>query len=484
VSAPRVAFLASEVAPFAKTGGLADVALSLPRALARVGCDVRVFLPLYGRIDRARHGLRLLDTGPIPLKLAAETISFTLHSAELPGSSVPAYLVDCPRFYGRQSIYTNDSDEPLRFLYFSRAVFESCQRLGFAPSVLHANDWQTALVPLLRKASYSWDRLFQKSRSLLTIHNLAYQGMFSARVADAIGVSDASAFDAADLREGRVSFLKTGLLHADRLTTVSPTYALEIQTEAQGFGLDPLLRRRRGDLDGILNGVEYEDWDPRNDRFIPYRYSAQSLDGKKKNKEALLEKLGLPFAEAVPLVGMVTRLSFQKGIELLYDSLPRLLSGERFQLVVLGTGEARYEAFFESLQTHFPDRVRFHRGFHEELAHWIEAGADLFLMPSRYEPCGLNQMYSLRYGTVPIVRKTGGLADSVRPFDPSTGEGTGIVFEHFDSSAATWALSTALRLFRDGASFAKLVQNGMKEDFSWERQAQRYLAIYRRLLIE
>jgi starch synthase len=484
VSALRIAFLASEVAPFAKTGGLGDVALSLPRALAKLGCDVRVVLPLYGRVDRARHGLRRLDVGSIPLKLAGETIPFTLHAAELPGSSVTAYFVDCPRFYARQSIYTSDPDEPLRFLYFSRAIFECLRRLGFAPEVLHANDWQTALVPLLLKTSYSWDRLFEKSRTLLTIHNLAYQGVFPAGVADAIGISDWRAFDAADLREGRVSFLKTGLLHADRLTTVSPTYALEIQTEAQGFGLDPVLRRRRSDLDGILNGVDYEVWDPRHDRFIPHRYSAGSIEGKRRNKEALLAKLGLPYAEAVPLVGMVTRLSFQKGIELLYDSLPAILSRESIGLVVLGTGEARYEGFFESLQTRFADRVRFHRGFHEELAHWIEAGADLFLMPSRYEPCGLNQMYSLRYGTVPIVRKTGGLADSVRPFDPATGEGTGIVFEHFDSAAVIWALSTAIRLFHDGASFGKLIQNAMAEDFSWEHQAERYLAIYRRLLIE
>ncbi|MGH9337917.1 MAG: glycogen synthase, partial [Vicinamibacteria bacterium] len=344
-------------------------------------------------------------------------------------------FVDCPDFYARESLYTNDADEPLRFLFFSKAAFEICQRMGFSPDVLHANDWQTALVPLLRKTLYSWDRLFHRSRSLLTIHNVAYQGDFSARVLDAVGVADRTSFDAADLREGRVNFLKTGILHADRLTTVSPTYAREIQTEAQGYGLDPFLRKRASDLTGILNGVDYDEWDPSKDRFIPARYSLRSLHRKKKNKEALLTKLGLDFSEAVPLVGMVTRLSYQKGIESLHHSLPAVLAKERLQLVVLGTGEARYESFFESLQARFPDRVRFYRGFHEELAHWIEAGADLFLMPSRYEPCGLNQMYSLRYGTVPIVRKTGGLADSVRPFEPSSGEGTGIVFEHLHPEA-------------------------------------------------
>ncbi len=478
----RVAFLSSEVAPFAKSGGLADVGLSLPKALSKLGHEPRVFMPLYASVDRERHGLRPLGAGLIDLRISGQTIPFQILTAELPGTGAPIYFVDCPRFYGRPSLYTNDADEPLRFLYFSRAVFEICQRLGFSPEILHANDWQTALVPLLKKTLYSWDRLFQRSRTLLTIHNIGYQGIAPAGVVEAIGV-DRGLFDPVDLREGRVGFLKTGILHADRLNTVSPTYALEIQTEAQGYGLDPFLRRRARDLTGILNGVDYDEWDPSTDRFIPFRYSARSLHRKKKNKEALLGRLGLRYSETVPLVGMVSRLSYQKGIELLFDSLPAVLGRTAMQLVVLGTGEAKYERFFADLEKRFPDAVRFAGAFHEELAHWIEAGADLFLMPSRYEPCGLNQMYSLRYGTVPIVRKTGGLADSVRPFDPASGEGTGIVFDHFNAAAAVWALETAIRLFHDREIFRGLVLNGMSEDFSWNRQAERYLAIYRELLI-
>jgi starch synthase len=478
----RIAFLASEVAPFAKSGGLADVALSLPKALSRIGHEPRVFMPLYASVDRELHGLRPLGHGPIDMRLSGQSLLFQTLTTEIPGTSAPIYFVDCPRFYGRRSLYTSDPDEPLRFLYFSRAVFEICQRLGFSPDILHANDWQTALVPLLKKTLYSWDRLFQPSRTVLTIHNIAYQGIGSAGVIDAIGV-DRGLFDAADLREGRMSFLKTGILHAERLTTVSPTYALEIQTEAQGYGLDPYLRRRARDLTGILNGVDYEEWDPSRDRFITARYTAESLHLKKKNKEALLTRLKLPYSETVPLVGMVSRLSYQKGIELLFDALPAVLGKEPMQLIVLGTGEAKYESFFKGLEARFPERVRFAGGFSEELAHWIEAGADLFLMPSRYEPCGLNQMYSLRYGTVPMVRKTGGLADSVRPFDPATGEGTGIVFDHFNAAAVVWALETGIKLFRDRELFRRLILNGMKENFSWDHQAERYLAIYRELLI-
>ncbi len=458
------------------------MAFSLPKTLAKLGQEPRVFMPLYAQIDRLRHGLRAIG-GSVEIRLLGQTVPFAVFTAELPGTGTPIYFIDCPRFYGRGSLYTNDADEPLRFLYFSRAVLETCQRLGFSPDILHANDWQTALVPLLRKTLYSWDRLFQSSRTVLTIHNIAYQGVAPAGVVEAIGV-DRGLFDAADLRAGRVNFLKNGIVNADRLTTVSPTYALEIQTEAQGFGLDSVLRSRARDLTGILNGVDYDEWDPSKDRFIPARYSARSLHRKNRNKEALLQRLGLPYSEAVPLAGMVTRLSFQKGIEILFDSLPAVLARQSLQLVVLGTGEARYEEFFEGLQARYPGNVRFVRGFDEDLAHWIEAGADLFLMPSRYEPCGLNQMYSLRYGTVPVVRKTGGLADSVRLFDPATGEGTGIVFDHFNAEAMVWALEAGVGLFRDRPLWRRLVLNGMAEDFSWDREAERYLAIYRELLID
>lgn len=470
----RIAFLASELTPFAKTGGLADVAASLPRTLARDGHDVRAFVPLYGTIDRDAHELE-----PIPM----ESTAFALHRSVIARSDVAVYFVDYPRYFDRDSIYTNDEDEPLRFIFFCRAVVEACQRLGFEADIFHVNDWQTALVPLLLKTTYAWDELFAASKTVLTIHNLAYQGVFSSAVYDALDIEDRSYFDASDVQAGVINFLKTGLLHAHHLTTVSPTYAREIQTPEQGYGLDGLLRSRADALTGILNGVDYDEWNPSGDPLIPFRYSGKSAFRKTRNKKALLEELGLDVRDDVPLVGMVTRLTIQKGIDLLEEALPEMLSRERFALVVLGSGESRYEAFFAALQRRFADRVCFYRGFSDKLAHWIEAGSDLFLMPSQYEPCGLNQMYSLKYGTVPIVRKTGGLADSVTQFDPETGEGTGIVFEHYTPDGVRWALRTALAFYRDSDVWSALVQNGMREDFSWEQQAERYVAIYRRLLI-
>ncbi len=466
----RIAFLASELTPFAKTGGLADVAEALPRTLGKLGHDVRVFVPLYGSIDGAAHGLE-------PVEVSTE--GFALRKGMLPRSSVPVYFIDAPRFFAREAIYTNDEDEPFRFLFFCRAVLEACHHLAFAPEIFHLNDWQTALVPLLLKRAAS--SLFDKAKTLFTIHNLAYQGVFFAEIVKAIGIEGPSSFDARDSKDGIVNFLKTGLVHADHLSTVSPTYAEEIQTPEQGYGLDALLRRRRAALVGILNGVDYETWSPANDTLIPFRYTEKNLDGKNQNKKALLKELSLSQPEDVPLVGMVTRLSAQKGLDLLVETLPELLSRESWSLVVLGTGEAPYEEFFASLQRDYPDRLCFYRGFHNPLAHWIEAAADMFLMPSRYEPCGLNQMYSLKYGTVPIVRKTGGLADSVKLFDPATGEGTGIVFEHYKPDGVRWALGAALELYRDRPSWRRLVANGMAQDFSWERQAETYVAIYRRL---
>ena len=300
----RIAFLASELTPFAKTGGLADVAEALPRTLGKLGHDVRVFVPLYGSIDGAAHGLE-------PVEVSTE--GFALRKGMLPRSSVPVYFIDAPRFFAREAIYTNDEDEPFRFLFFCRAVLEACHHLAFVPEIFHLNDWQTALVPLLLKRAAS--SLFDKAKTLFTIHNLAYQGVFSAEIVKAIGIEGPSSFDARDSKDGIVNFLKTGLVHADHLSTVSPTYAEEIQTSEQGYGLDALLRRRRAALVGILNGVDYETWSPANDTLIPFRYTEKNLDGKNQNKKALLKELSLSQPEDVPLVGMVTRLSAQKGLD-------------------------------------------------------------------------------------------------------------------------------------------------------------------------
>jgi starch synthase len=480
----RICFIASEVAPLAKTGGLADVSGALAKYLHLAGHDLRLFLPLYGQIDRSKLEIWPVDyLQDVPLQLGSHVLRFSVHTARLPGAPTMVYLIDCPRLFERETIYTNAPDEHLRFIALTHAALICCQRMGFAPQIVHCNDWHTAFAPLLLKTVFAWDRLFQESRSLLTLHNLGYQGVFSAGHVAEIGLDGAQhLLDYTETSQGRVNPLKEGLLHADHLSTVSPTYAREIQTPEYGWGLDGVLRERAADITGILNGVDYEEWDPRHDRFLPRHFSPDRLGPKAELKALLMQRTGLePFAKR-PLVGMVSRMTLQKGFDLLFDTLPAVLASRDLALVALGNGERRYEDFFTELQHRFPGRVSFHRGYSDELAHWIEAGADMFLMPSLYEPCGLNQMYSLRYGTVPLVRRTGGLADSVDHFDPKTGDGTGVVFNDFDAGGVRWALETALDWYAQPPLWRRIVHNGMSQDFSWRRQVGDYEALYQRML--
>jgi starch synthase len=478
----RLLYIASEMAPFAKTGGLGDVMGALPRELHRRGHEVRVFLPAYGRIDAAKYGLARSPGSPeIELRLGAHRVVVTIAVATLPGSDLPVHFVHCPGLYGRPSIYTNDGDEHLRFLALSYAALEACRRTGFAPDVVHCHDWATALVPLILKTVYAKDALLGRARSLLTIHNLRYQGIFGAAVIADTGLAGAQGrFHQDQLREGRVNFLLHGLLYADGVTTVSPSYSREIQGPEQGAGLDGFLRARSSTVVGILNGVDYDEWSPERDAHIPYRYGPDDLSGKELDKEWLLGQLGLPYVPGVPLFGVVSRLVGQKGLDLLADVAPALLQRHGFQLAVLGSGEHRLEERFARLQRAFPRQVCFYRGFSNELAHGIEAGADMFVMPSRYEPCGLNQLYSLRYGTVPIVHRTGGLADTVRLWDPRTGEGTGFPFEQHDAPGLRWGIQAALGVYRDRSAWRRLMRNGMAQDWSWERQARLYELLYSR----
>jgi len=330
------------------------------------------------------------------------------------------------------------------------------------------------------KSLYAPVPLFARSRSVLTIHNIGYQGVMPAAfMSDLCLPAPEGQLDAADLQFGVINSLKTGIKFADTVTTVSPTYAREITETALGMGMQAALAARPDPVIGILNGVDYQEWDPRHDRYIEQQYSSDDLRGKRVNKERLGATLRLEIAPAAPLIGMVTRLASQKGIDILIEALPQALSTRDFGLAVLGSGDERYSDFFASLASRFPGRVAFHPGHDESLAHLIEAGSDMFLMPSQYEPCGLNQMYSLRYGTIPIVRRTGGLADSVRHFDPATGEGTGCVFNDYDSPAVLWAINTALDWFDDARDWPRLMQNAMRENFSWERQVQRYVELFR-----
>jgi starch synthase len=401
----------------------------------------------------------------------------------LPGSELWIMFVDCPAVFDRPFIYSDAHDEHVRYLVLTRAAFDSCQRLRFAPDIVHCNDWHTAFAPLLLRTAYAWDTaIFGAARSVFTIHNIGYQGVFSAAAAADVGPGvSADALHQADLAQGRINPMRHGILYADAVTTVSPTYAQEIRTPEGGYGLDADLRARHDAVSGILNGVDYDDWNPANDRYLPFHYSRDDMTGKARNRESLLDLLRMPAPANVPLVGMVTRLTRQKGIELLEQTLPGLFQRHDFRFVALGSGEPQYERFMHSLQEQFPGRAVFYSGYSEELAHMIEASSDIFLMPSLYEPCGLNQMYSLKYGTVPVVRRTGGLADSVQHFDPASGTGTGVVFNDFDAGGLRWALQTAFEWFSWPSVWRRLVQNGMQQDFSWDARVADYEALYERL---
>ncbi|TNF84846.1 MAG: glycogen synthase [Acidobacteria bacterium] len=478
----KVCLVSAEVTPFAKTGGLGDVTAALARHLHRLGVDVRLFFPFYSITDTGPFELLADDSlRHVPVRFGERELVFSVFDARLPRTDLDVHLIHAPDLYHRPGIYTNDVDEHLRFAFLSRAAIESCQRLDWSPDIFHCNDWHTGLLPLYLKSHYAWDDLFTDSRTVLTIHNVGYQGVFPASAVEGLELGDqASLLDEEDLEAGRLNFLKTGILHADLLTTVSPTHAKEIQTAEYGCGLDRQLRARSDDLVGVLNGVEYEEWDPVDDPLIPFAYSRRELAGKEKNKQALLDELSLPADSQAPVVGVVSRLAEQKGFGLFPEVLPELLAARDLHLVVLGTGEERYEEFFRELESRDPMKVSFTNTFDNALAHRIEAGSDLFLMPSLYEPCGLNQMYSLRYGTVPVVRKVGGLADSVIQYDAETGNGTGFLFEEFSAAALRRALEAALDLYPNPERWQQLMRNGMAKDFSWDRQIRKYVDLYRR----
>jgi starch synthase len=472
----NILFVTAELAPFAKTGGLGDVSAALPRALHRNGHDVRPFLPFYPRVAGEGRSFTSVDNvRDVDVALGDHRYRFSLLTGKLPGSDLDVYFVHCPALYARPSIYTSDGDEHRRFLLLERAALESAQRMGFAPDVIHCNDWQCGLLPLLLRTRYSWDRLFARAKTLLTIHNLHYQGIFHADVLGDTGLSDSRhLFHQEQLADGRINFLATGILYADGITTVSPTYAREIQGAELGAGLDALLRARSSTVVGILNGVDYDEWSPDADRHIPHRYSMNELAPKEKDKESLLHSVGLSYHPESLTCGVVSRLAAQKGVDLLIEAAPQLLRHHDLRLVVLGSGESRLERLLTGLARSFPDKVSFYNGYSNDLAHLIEAGADLFVMPSRYEPCGLNQMYSLRYGTVPLVRRTGGLADTVD-------ESCGFLFERFAPDALRGAWELALRTWHQPAVWRRLMKNGMAKNYSWAAQVRYYEEVYARL---
>ncbi|MBS1211434.1 MAG: glycogen synthase [Proteobacteria bacterium] len=472
----RVLFATSEAYPLIKTGGLADVSGSLPIALELLGHDVRVIMPAYGDVLAAAGSLkctRLMQTSGV----------IEIYETQLPGSTVPVWLVAHDGFFDRPgNPYLSPEGKPWpdnaeRFALLCRVAVEvAMNRVGFGwkADIVHCNDWQTGLIPALLGDEPA------RPANVFTIHNLAYQGLFPAETAQAIALPHRFwSYHALEFY-GKLSFIKGGLVYADRISTVSPTYAKEIQDKEFGCGMDGLLRQRADRLSGILNGIDDEAWDPARDPLIPGAFSSRSLSGKGRNKAALQQRFALKEAPDLAVVAMVGRLVQQKGIDLVIDILPQMMEMP-LQLVILGSGERKYERTLTQWSRLYPDRIALSLGYDEALAHLIEAGADLFLMPSRFEPCGLNQMYSQRYGTVPIVRCVGGLADTVddaTPTNLSLGKASGIVFQEPDSSALISAVARALNLYGTPEAWKKLQQAGMAKDFSWRHSARQYEQLY------
>jgi len=477
----RILQFSAEVAPFAKTGGLADVAGSLPKALKQLGHDVRLVMPRYGRIDVERFGLRSrLDHLSVPFGQSDQTAAILEGSV---GHDVPVYLVDNPALYDRDGIYMYPDDAE-RFLFFCRAGLEMCRELGWQPDILHCHDWHTAMVPNWMHTTYQDDPFFAGAATVYTIHNLAYQGIFGFRALEIAGVADHGFIvhpDTDDLNHV-VDFMARGILFADVINTVSERYAQEILTPEYGEGLDPLLRDRRDRLFGILNGIDTVVLDPATDPHISMNFDVSTLERRGVNKAALQREAGLPERSNVPLMGIISRLADQKGFDLIGAIIDPLMQYVDCQFVLLGRGDQKYHGMFEALANRYPERMGVFLTFSTPLAQRIYAGTDMFLMPSRFEPCGLGQLISMRYGSVPVVRETGGLADTVQDYDPRTGEGNGFSFSAYDAMALFTALVRATETYKHSDAWRRLMLRGMSADFSWAASARKYVELYYRAL--
>jgi len=481
----KIAMIAAECIPYVKTGGLADVVGVLPRFLRQLGHEVIVILPRYAAIDYVRHGLKPL-MAQMGVWMGNVQEWCAVHYAENEGT--PVYFIEFNKYFNRFGLYHdanfNDyQDNPYRFSFLTRAGLQLCKDLGFAPDIVHAHDWHTALAAAYLKIWHWNDPQLGKAASALTIHNIAYQGSYSADCYNYLGLQWAN-FTADKFEDhGRINFLKGGIVYSDVVNTVSPTYANETRTPAGGYGLAPYLNNKGDNYWGILNGCDYEHWDPAIDTLIPARYSAADLSGKAICKRRLQERMGLEADASIPIIGVVSRFAAQKGLDLLAGAMESILADMRVQFAVLGSGEKSLETFYGQIPGRYPGRVGSYIGYNEELAHWIEAGCDFFIMPSLYEPCGLNQMYSLRYGTLPIVRATGGLDDTVQQYDEASGAGTGFKFWEPSARAIYYTVGWAVSTFYDRPHhIQQMIQAAMAQDYSWEKSAQAYQALYERAL--
>jgi starch synthase len=476
----KVLFVSSECTPFAKTGGLADVAGALPKALRAAGMDARVVMPLYRGIPW--NELDVLE-GTLSVPIGRGSAHGRVRMGRLPKSDVPIYLLEHHGYFDREFLYGSPTDAYYdnveRFTFLSRGALQLCNALGWYPDIAHANDWQTALVPVFIN-TVEWARPLHAAASIYTIHNMAYQGVAGREALAVTGLGPEHDNPNEFEHFGTLNLTKAALAHSTLLTTVSPTYAEEIQTPDYGYGLDGVLRGRRSDLVGIVNGIDTHEWDPASDPHIPARFSALDLRGKAVCKAKLQKEAGLPVRHERPLFGLVARLVEQKGVDVLAEALPRILDLD-LQIVLLGTGDPDAEAFFAQVAAERPDRFCAWLHFDNARAHRIEAGCDFFLMPSRFEPCGLNQLYSLAYGTLPIVRATGGLADTVRCYSEASGSGTGFSFHDLTPGAlfdtVGWAVST---WYDRPRHIAAMRQEAMAEDFSWQHAAREYERVYLR----
>jgi starch synthase len=471
----RILFVASEGLPYVKTGGLADVIEALPRALVKLGHEVAVFLPRYRGVKSTSV---VMPSMTIPQGFRLRFPSVTSGSI-LRG--VRYFFLDDPYYFDRDAVYGDASgdypDNAERYTEFSRAAIELAKHV-WPPNVIHCHDWQTAMVPVLMRSSYGDDPAVRNIPLVFTIHNMGYHGIFPREALERAGIPRVLFNPGALEFFGSVNFLKGGLVYADYLTTVSPKYAEEIQTPEYGFGLEGVVRSRADRLTGILNGVDYSVWSPDRDSLIPMKYSAKNLAGKRVCKEALLDEYQLLKDNLNrPVLGIVSRFADQKGFDLIAQIAVKLLQ-EDVLLTVIGSGDRRYEDLFRALASDFPGRVGAKIGYDNKIAHLIEAGADIFVMPSRYEPCGLNQIYSLRYGTVPVVRATGGLDDTIENFDLQLGTGTGFKFQEYTATALLDAILQALHQYSNDGIWKRIQLNGMAKDFSWNKSAAEYARLY------
>ncbi|HPA70818.1 MAG TPA: glycogen synthase [Spirochaetota bacterium] len=476
----RIAFITPEAYPFVKTGGLADVAHSLPRAMARLGHDVRLVIPRYYRVDKERFGLKLVPP-PLGVPLGSGEKWAAVYESRFV-AEVPAYFIEHDNFFGRDGLYDDGygayADNGERFAFFCRAALQALKALDFRPDIIHCNDWQTGLAPVYLRTAYARDAFFRGAASVITVHNVGYQGVFPDSMMECALLGREHFHSGALEYFGQVNFLKGGLVFSDAVTTVSRRYAGEIQTPEFGYNLAGVFASLGGRLYGITNGVDYGKWEPSTDARIPARYSADELAGKIKCRKALQRRFNLPAQGKDPIVGTVSRLTYQKGMDVLAEALFLLMRDRKFQFVLLGSGEDGIIRRFEELRRAFPDRVGLFWGYDEELAHLVEAGIDIYAMPSRYEPCGLNQMYSLRYGSVPVVRATGGLDDTVMDEFAFPGKGTGFKFSELTPAVLADTFSKVFRAFRDKAAWGDIVRRGMAVHYSWDDAAREYGKVY------